>query len=381
MSQSPIYSLCRPGGIPDEAGTPILIETHISWVLMGDRSVYKFKKPLRYSFLDFSTLEKRRFYCRRELELNRRLTEDIYLGVVPVRQEARRWRLEAWREEDEGEMPTENGASDGRSGAENAWGSIVEYAVWMRKMEPSRRMDLLAREDKIREAEIDALAELLGRWHRGAEIVREGDARGEAETMRHLFNDLAREREVLVPLLGAWAGEVIDRALSFSDQFLGTHGTLMEGRRAAGLYRDGHGDLHCRNIFLLERPQVFDCIEFNDGLRQVDVLNDIAFLCMDLDTLGCGGLAERFFDRYCREFPEAMGGSAAKRRSEKMRREVLHLLEYYKAYRANIRAKINSLRVRSAATGEQRQKAQAAAAEYLRQMDAYLMADRSQRVG
>jgi len=312
--------------------------------VVGERSVYKFKKPLRYSFLDFSTLEKRRYYCEREVELNRRLTEGIYLGVVPVWKEGAGWRL---------------GGEEGPGGREGPRGIVAEYAVWMQKMEASRRMDLLAREDRLRESDIDALAELLGRWHRGAEVIREGDVRGEAAVMRELFNDLGREKEVLGPWLGSWAGEVIDRAMSLSDRFLRANEMLLDARRKAGLYRDGHGDLHCRNIFLLERPQVFDCIEFNDGLRQVDVLNDIAFLCMDLDSFGCGGLAERFIEGYCREFSEAMGPDERP------------LLDYYKAYRANIRAKINSLRARSAASGEEKRQALEAAAGYLRLMDGY----------
>jgi aminoglycoside phosphotransferase family enzyme len=144
------------------------------------------------------------------------------------------------------------------------------------------------------------------------------------------------------------------------------------------MYRDGHGDLHCRNIFLLERPQVFDCIEFNDGLRRVDVLNDVAFLCMDLDSLGCGGLGERFVERYIVQFPGSI--TTDERR----------LLDYYKAYRANIRAKINSLRARSAASAVERSAALEAAGGYLRLLDGYWdhilhfkagVIDRSQRVG
>lgn len=344
MNRSRIHSLCRPGGIPGEEGVPELIETHISWVVVGERSVYKFKKPLRYAFLDFSTLEKRRYYCEREVELNRRLTEGIYLGVVPVWEEGAGWRL---------------GGEEEPGGREGPRHIVAEYAVWMQKMEASRRMDLLAREDRLRESDIDGLAELLGRWHRGAEVIGEGDLRGEAPVMREFFNDLGREKEVLGPLLGSWAAELINRAMSLSDRFLGANEVLLDARRKAGLYRDGHGDLHCRNIFLLERPQVFDCIEFNDGLRQVDVLNDIAFLCMDLDSFGCGGLAERFIEGYCREFPEAMGPDERR------------LLNYYKAYRANIRAKINSLRARSAASGEEKRQALEAAAGYLRLMDGY----------
>jgi aminoglycoside phosphotransferase family enzyme len=331
----PIHSLCRPGGIPGEPGIPQLIETHISWVLIGERSVYKFKKPVHYSFLDFSTAEKRRYYCEREIMLNRRLTAGIYLDVVPVRQTSEGWTL-----------------ADGE-------GAPVDHAVHMRKMDPLRRMDLLAREGRVIGEEIDTLAVRLARFHRRAEIVPDRSGKADAGAMRELFNDLAREKEFLGLGLGPWAATLIEKAISCSDRFLQQITPLLDRRRKAGLCRDGHGDLHCRNIFLVDPPQVFDCIEFNDGLRRIDVLNDIAFLCMDLDSLGHPELAQRLMIRWTQHFPDALG--AADR----------PLLEYYKAYRANIRAKINSLRARSAVSLDEKRIALEAAAGYLRLMDRY----------
>jgi aminoglycoside phosphotransferase family enzyme len=104
--------------------------------------------------------------------------------------------------------------------------------------------------------------------------------------MQRLFNDLSGETTFLERLAGRRAGEIIRQATDWSDQFLRMNAGLIASRRSAGLFRDGHGDLHCRNIFLLDKPQIFDCIEFNDELRRIDVLNDIAFLCMDLDSYG-----------------------------------------------------------------------------------------------
>ena len=279
MTSQAIHSLLEPGILPGEAGPAELVETHISWVLIGKEHVYKLKKPLRYSFLDFSTVGKRRYYCEREVELNRRLTQEIYLGVVPVRHWNGRWMV------GEGE------------------GDIVDYAVRMRKMDPLRRMDLLLREGKVGREDILALAEVISRFHREGFIVRETAGLSQ----RQLFNDLEKETAFLEGLAGDEAGGIIRRAVFHSDEFLAGNEALIQARWEAGLFRDGHGDLHCRNIFLLASPQVFDCIEFNDDLRRIDVLNDIAFLCMDLDNWGRHDLSNLFYEEYIRRFPYSPG--------------------------------------------------------------------------
>lgn len=361
MSAHPIHNLCRANGIPGEAGVPELIETHISWVLIGEQLVYKFKKPIRYSFLDFSTVGKRKYYCEREVVLNRRLTTGIYLGVAPVWGTAEGWMLErraglglaevGWR----GAWSAEGDSREG-----DASGAPVDYAVLMRKMDPMRRMDILARKGRLSMEQIDSLALVLANFHRKTEIFRDQPVEGDVAIMQALFNDLGMEAGFLGEALGNWASELIRTAMVRSDTFLMENAARMADRRNAGLFRDGHGDLHCRNIFLPDRPQVFDCIEFNDKLRRVDVLNDIAFLCMDLDSLGLSRLAERFIDRYMYHFPEAIGIAD------------IPLLIYYKSYRANIRAKINSLRARSAGTAAERQDALDTASGYLRLMAGYV---------
>lgn len=320
-----------PGGLPGEAAPVELAETHISWVLIGRDYVYKLKKPRRYSFLDFSTAAMRRYYCEREVELNRRLTQDIYLGVVPVRHLNGRWTL------GEGE------------------GEIVDHAVWMRKMDPRRQMDLLVQEGKLGREDILALAEVISRFHRQGLIVHQ-TAR---LSQRQLFNDLEKQAAFLENQAGVEAGDIIRRAVSHSDEFLARNELLLQARREAGFFRDGHGDLHCRNIFLLAAPQVFDCIEFNDDLRRIDVLNDIAFLCMDLDSRGRHDLSALFYEEYIRRFPCSPGAGG------------LLLFHYYKAYRANIRAKVNSLRARGAETETERDRAIQEAVRYLRLMDSY----------
>ncbi|HUZ58421.1 MAG TPA: hypothetical protein VMU83_06540 [Hanamia sp.] len=155
---------------------------------------------------------------------------------------------------------------------------------------------------------------------------------------------------------------MIDDAIEFSNQFLNKNKKLIAERLSNGLYRDCHGDLHSRNIFLLPEPVPFDCIEFNDDFRQIDVLNEVVFLCMDLDAFDRKDLSELFLTYYNQFFP------AMKTAEER------NLFIYYKSYRANIRAKVNSLRAGSAKTDHEKSKAFAAAEKYLSLMNRYLKA-------
>ena len=147
---------------------------------------------------------------------------------------------------------------------------------------------------------------------------------------------------------------------SVSDSFIEKSKDLLAARLREGFYRDCHGDLHSRNIFLLPAPVPFDCIEFNDDFRQIDVLNEVAFLCMDLDAFDRKDLSDLFVDDYNHFFP-------AIRTSEER-----NLFIYYKSYRANVRAKVNSLRAKSAANKTDENRALADAEKYLQLMDHYL---------
>lgn len=311
-------------------GRPRLIETHISWVIMAGGFAFKVKKPMRYSFLDFSTLEKRKYYCQRELELNSRLTEDVYLGVVPVR------------------------SAHGCCFIGGMYGEVIDYAVKMKEMDPGRRMDILLKEDKVSYSDIGRLAEKIAGFHKRAEIVPEKDLMD----IPSKFSDLANEREFLSRRLPV--GAYIEWAVHASLSFMERHGKLLAARQQEGLIRDCHGDLHARNIFLLEEPQPFDCIEFSDDLRQIDVLNEVAFLCMDLDASGRRDLAAFFLIRYNELFPVIRTKEEEK------------LFVYFKSYRANVRAKVNSYRARGAATEEEREGALRQAEKYLWLMKEYL---------
>ncbi len=333
MIQEQINSLLLEGEFPEVSVERELIETHISWVFICHRFVYKIKKPIKYSFLDFSTLEKRKKYCQREIELNKRLTDGIYLDVVPITK------------------------LNGNYKIGGKVGTVIEYAVRMLKMDRTKQMDRLLVQNKVTKSDIRNLAKKIARFHKNTAIIQQKDVL----ELQEKFNDLEAEKEYLAAQpYGKKYATIIEYAIKTSNTFLEKNKALLAERLRAGFFRDCHGDLHSRNIFLLPSPQPFDCIEFNDDYRQIDVLNEVAFLCMDLDAFGEEDLSELFIEYYNQFFPSM--------KSSKER----HLFVFYKAYRANVRAKVNSMRAKSAGNENTRIKALFEADKYLRLMESYL---------
>lgn len=310
----------------------ILVETHISWVIICTQYAYKIKKPVRFSFVDFSTPEKRKFYCGREIILNRRLTTGIYIDVQPVRMFGNKF------------------------GIGTGQGEIIDYAVKMHKVDNSREMDKLLLLQQVTEKDIRQLAHKIVSFHLNTDIV----AGKNLTSLKFEFNDLVNERDFLTEKLGDKAGKLITRCIAASNLYLEKNIFLIAKRLEDGFFRDCHGDLHSGNIFLLEEPQPFDCIEFNDELRRIDVLNEVAFLCMDLESYNRKKLADLFINDYNNHF------NAMRNEEEEQ------LFIYYKSYRANIRAKVCSIRARSAPDKNGLQKSVAAAKNYLLKMDEYL---------
>lgn len=332
MTKAQINKLVSDGVFPGDNGTRALIETHISWVIVCDQFVYKIKKPVHYSFLDFSTLELRKHFCEREIQLNKRLTEGIYLDVQSIY-------------EKEG-----NYFMGGKKG------TLVDYAVRMRKLDKEKQMDQLLIKKQVTKSDITSLSEKIANFHKHAEIIYKKDVL----KIREDFNDLKEQKEFLSEKLGGKYRKIIEHAIKISDSFIEKSKVLLDTRLHEGFYRHCHGDLHSRNIFLLPAPVPFDCIEFNDDFRQIDLLNEVAFLCMDLDAFDRRDLSDQFITDYNRFF-------LAIRTSEEQR-----LFIYYKSYRANVRAKVNNLRAKSAGDKKEKTKALATAAKYLDLMDSYL---------
>jgi aminoglycoside phosphotransferase family enzyme len=332
MTQEQISSLVSKGEFPETIQERELIETHISWVIVCDQFVYKIKKPVQYSFLDFSTLALRKHFCEREIELNQRLTDNIYIDVQPISE---------WQ---------------GRLIMGGREGTITDYAVRMYKQDRDKQMDRLLLQNKVNESDIQSLAEKIALFHKRAAIIYKKDILD----IQEKFNDLENEKRFLEENFGVSNSDIITHAVKTSDTFLEKNKQLLAQRLNAGYSRDCHGDLHSRNIFLLPEPQPFDCIEFNDDIRQIDVLNDVAFLCMDLDAFDRKDLSDLFIEYYNQFFPTI--ATDADRQ----------LFVYFKSYRANIRAKVNSLRARSAAVSSERAKTFSAVSKYLGLMDSYL---------
>ena len=332
MTSQQINKLMDSGEFPEPTKQRELIETHISWVILCDDYVYKIKKPMKYSFLNFTTPELRKYYCEREIKLNKRLTNNVYLEVVPIR---------------------EDGKSIYMGGDK---GSEIDYAVKMNKLDGEKQMDRLLVANKVNEIDIENLAEKIASFHKTTTVIREKVVL----EIRDEFNDLKSERDFISEHSGKKYGESIDRAIGFSDEFVKLHSDLIVARLKNGFYRDCHGDLHSRNIFLLPEPVPFDCIEFNDDFRRIDVLNEIAFLCMDLDAADRFDFSELFLETYNKH------SKAINTQNER------DLFVYYKAYRANVRAKVSSLRARSAASESEKLTALRTAEKYLSLMSVYI---------
>lgn len=300
MTPEQVHRLVQNKAVAQPTRELRLIETHISWVLLADAFVYKLKKPVKLSFLDFSTVEKRKYSCEQEVLLNHRLAPDMYLGVVPITS-------------DKGKVQI------------GGKGEVIEHAVWMKRMDESRQMDLQVQAGELEARHMEPLAEVLAGFHMKAGKVRV------SETWKDLyeeFADIAGQKDFLDAHYQEGTSLLLEEAIRWVFHFLkGVKGRIEE-RKEKGFVIDGHGDLHCRNIFMLDPPVIFDCIEFSENLRTLDMLNEVSFLCMDLERYGREDLADAFLSRYL-----SLTG-ALENETDRL------LFLYYKLYRANVRIKV-----------------------------------------
>lgn len=295
-----IAALLRPEAYPHATAAVELIETHISWVLLTGVYVYKIKKPVNFGFLDFSTLEKRRFYCKEELRLNQRFSREIYLEVVPVTGNP--------------SMPQMDGE-----------GPAIEYAVKMRQFAAGSLLSERAERGQLDRDDIDGIATALGAFHRTALIADADSDFGAPQTIRHWCEE---NFDHIAPLMRDASSEMppVERLQAWVREELQRKSGIMEQRRQQGLVRECHGDLHLGNIARIDdRITPFDCIEFNPMLRWIDVISEIAFVLMDLDYRGFDSFSWRLLNAYLQQTGDYAG---------------LQVLRYYLAYRALVRAKV-----------------------------------------
>jgi hypothetical protein len=296
--------MLRPEFYPHRPAEVRLVQTHISYVFLAGAHVYKIKKPVRFSFLDFATVARRRHFCHEEVRLNRRLAPDVYFGVVAV-----------CRSGDEYWLGEEDNPA------------AVEYAVHMRRLPEDRILARLLDRDEVTPELIDTIARRLAEFHRdadaGSEVTANGDPQAIAAVME---DDFAEER----PFRGGTISASDDDAVQqFCRSFLMRNDALFRTRQAEHRIRDGHGDLHAEHVCCTDKLIIFDCIEFNVTFRHRDVAADIAFLAMDLEYHGHPELAAHLVARYA-----AYAGDPG----------LCRLVPFYACYRAYVRGKVDSLK-------------------------------------
>ena len=299
-------------------GAVALIETHISFVLVCGPDAYKIKKALKNAFLDQSTLARRRRACEEELRLNRRLAAALYIGIVRI-----------------------TGAPDAPEidGA----GAEVDCAVHMRAFTQEGLWDRLAADRGLHAPHVDELVGTLVRFHEGAAVAARSGQLGAPAHVRAPMLDTLDDLDRM--LHSAEDRSSLSELRAFEAMAFSRLHRVMARRLARGRVRECHGDLHLGNVTLIEgHAVVFDGIEFSDDLRWIDVMNEVAFMAMDLHAHGLAALAHRFVNGYL----EASGDY-----------DGLRVLRYYTVYRALVRAKVAMLRAAQAATEAGAQRAMA----------------------
>lgn len=304
MNQALIKALQNPALYPHETAGFQVIETHISVVILTGPYAYKLKKPVNFGFLDFTSLDARKHFCHEEVRLNQRLTSGLYLDVLPITGSP--------------EAPQLGGD-----------GEPFEYVIRMRQFPQEQLLDQMLQRGELGSAEIDALTRQIARFHLDAPVVAQGhhlaqpDAimapvRQNFEQIRPLLSEAADLQQL--DALEAWAEDCFQRLLP-----------LLEQRCQNGSIRECHGDIHLGNATVLDGEVVlFDCIEFNEPFRLIDIACDAFFLAMDLEDRGQHALARRFTNNWL----EQTGDYGC-----------LPLINFYKAYRAMVRAKVNLFRI------------------------------------
>lgn len=304
-----IAALHDPAAYPHPVTVVDYLETHISHVFLAGEHAYKLKKPVNFGFLDFTTADKRRAACIEEVRLNRRLAPDIYLGVASVCRTPAGFRIVA---------------GDCASGD-----ALAEVAVQMRRMPQDGLLDRLAQDGRLEVAHLIDVARQIAAFHaraaRGPDIEHYG-------TLERIRAPAIQNFEQTAPYIGRAVSAERHRSLrTATEAFLAQHADRFDARVREHHIVDGHGDLHLRNMCLMDgRVVIFDCIEFNPALRAGDVMNDIAFLTMDLDHRNLPTHANRFLNEYLEQTDDYAG---------------LPLLDYYQAYRACVRAKVSCFEI------------------------------------
>ncbi len=298
-----IQSLLKLDAYPHPVSAIELIETHISWVILTGQYAYKIKKPVQFDFLDFSTLEKRSFYCEEELRLNRRFATNLYLQVVPITGTVKNAQI-------------------------NGDGEIIDYALQMQQFTASQVLSEMVNQGRLEVEIIDQLADLVANFHHHANVDTTDSCYGSITEIRHWF--LGNFANIYPLVENDRFLQQLTELENWGEQELLKNESLIRQRKQQGVIRECHGDLHLGNIAVLDNCVTpFDGIEFNPALRWIDVIDEVAFVMMDLEQHNLKPFAYRFLNRYLHHSGDYHG---------------LNLLRYYLVYRALVRTKVALLR-------------------------------------
>lgn len=296
-------ALLNPEIYPDRPIEIKSTETHISILFFTGNYVYKLKKPVDFGFLDFTTLEKRRYFCEQEIILNRRLSPDIYLGIIPIKY-------------------------DGENISFNGSGEIIEYAVKMIQIPEEFLMNKLLKQGKVTPDMIEAISKKLVNFYLTAETSDEIKEFAKPERIKQDTDENFEQTKKYINItIDNDTYQIINKR---TNSFLKEKSDIFYERIKDDRIRDCHGDLRLEHIFWGKEISIFDCIEFNKRFRYTDVAADIAFLSMDLDYCGRQDLNQPLIRTYI----EISGDYSIRK-----------ILDFYKCYRAYVRGKVESFRL------------------------------------
>ncbi len=314
LQKQVVEALKKPEAYDEEPGKIELKQTHISFIFLTGNYAYKVKKAVNFGFLDFSTLEKRGYFCEKELELNRRLCGDMYLEVVPIN------RSDVIKMKGEG--------------------VTVEYALKMKRMPEETMMTKLLEEGKVDRKLIDRMAKIVAEFHSKAKTDKRIGEFGSLSMIETNWKEnFDQSQEFVGKTISLESFRLIREKV---DDFMRRNGSLFAERMAENRIRDCHGDIHSGNIFVADKIYIFDAIEFNERFRYCDVASEIAFLAMDLDFKERGDLSSFFVERYVKY--------SGDQKLEK-------LLNFYKCYRAYVRGKVISFKLNDPSVGSEEKSA------------------------
>jgi aminoglycoside phosphotransferase family enzyme/predicted kinase len=298
-----LTALLNPQFYPDNPDHIEYLQTHISMIFLTGKYVYKVKKPVDLGFVDYTTLDKRRYFCEQELELNRRLSPDIYLEVIPI---------------------TERNGQILLGGS----GEIIDYALKMRQLPQNKMLDYLLVNGEVTPKMMKEVAIKMAVFHVHARTDSRIASFGNEEAIKVNIEENRSQTEKYVGI--TISPYQYQRINNYNTEFVKKKKDLLQKRVETGKIRDCHGDLHAQHICFFEGIQIYDCIEFNERFRYCDVASEIAFLAMDLERYQRPDLSKEFVNSYINISKD---------------QEIGELIDFYKCYRAYVRGKVDCFRL------------------------------------